>query len=220
LQLQSYKIMLNKLQEYFKNLSQREKIVVIIVMLAVVGSSWNYFFYESIVQRQNALKQQMDALNTQKTSYQQAEAALKIPDNINAARIDNEHKLIELKAEHARQQELILLGNKNFIPASLMAKALGDILGKNKHMKLIKLETLPTTPLLVVKQQNRPIYQHGLIIAFTGNYLDTVNYLKELEGLPWAIAWESLKYQVKDYPLAEITIQLDTLSFDKDWLGV
>lgn len=212
--------MLNKFQEQFKNLSQREKFFVIIVILAVIGSSWNYFFYQSIIQRQNTLKQQIDVLNTQKSSQQQATAALKNRNNIDNASVDNEHKLIDLKAQYVRQQELILFDKKKFIPASLMAKALGDILDKNQHMKLIKLETLPATPLLVVKQQNQPIYQHGLVITFTGNYLDTVNYLKALEALPWGIAWESIDYQVNDYPLAEITIHLVTLSFDKDWLGV
>jgi MSHA biogenesis protein MshJ len=212
--------MFNKFQEQFTNLSQREKFFVIIVILAVIGSSWNYYFYQSIVQRQNTLKQQLDIFKAQQPSQQQIVAALETRNSINDARVDNEHKLIDLKAQYARQQELILFGKKNFIPASLMAKVLGDILDKNQQMKLIKLETLATITLLAVKQPNQPIYQHGLVVTFTGNYLDTVNYLKALEALPWAISWEGIDYQVKEYPLAEVTIHLVTLSFDKDWLGV
>jgi MSHA biogenesis protein MshJ len=113
-----------------------------------------------------------------------------------------------------------MLGNKKFVPPSLMAKALNDMLKQNQQLTLIKLESLPTTTLLSSKLQLHPTYKHGLEITFTGNYSDTINYLKALEELPWAIVWENIDYQVKDYPKAEITIRLVTLSFDEGWLGV
>lgn len=214
--------MLNNIQEQFENLSLREKFLTIIVILTAIGGSWEHFFYQSIIQRQNTLKQQINTLDTQKYNQKQAAVAIKNRKNIDNAsvNINNEDKLINLKTQYEHQQELILFDEKKFIPASLMAKALGDILNENKNMKLTQLQSLPTIPLLEVKQQNMVIYQHGLVITFSGNYLDTVNYLKALEALPWAISWESINYQVKDHPLAEITIHLVTLSFDKNWLGV
>jgi hypothetical protein len=32
--------------------------------------------------------------------------------------------------------------------------------------------------------------------------------------------WDSIDYQVKNYPLAETTIRAYTLSFEESWLGV
>jgi MSHA biogenesis protein MshJ len=102
-----------------------------------------------------------------------------------------------------------------------MAVALSDILNRNNQLTLIKLDTLPITTLLKSKQpQLNPIYKHGLTITFSGSYLDTFNYLKALESMPWHFIWESIDYQVKDYPIAETTLRVHTLSFKESWLGV
>jgi MSHA biogenesis protein MshJ len=107
------------------------------------------------------------------------------------------------------------------VPPQLMSVALSDILNQNNHLTLIKLDTLPVTTLLESKtSQANPIYKHGLAITFAGSYLDTLNYLKALESLPWHFIWESIDFQVKNYPIAETTIKVYTLSFKEIWLGV
>lgn len=211
--------MLNKLQERFQSLTPRERVIVVVALLAALWGGWDHFFYQSIALKKIILKQQLASLKTQITGQQQTAAQLEISDNIDP-NIDNQTKLIELKAQYSRLQEQVMLGNKKFVPPSLMAKALSDMLKQNQQLKLIKLESLPITTLLPAKQQHHPIYKHGLVMTFTGKYADTVNYLKALETLPWAIVWDSIDYQVKDYPMAEITIQVVTLSFEEDWLGV
>ena len=212
--------MLNKLQENFSNLGLREKIIIIAVLLAALGSAWNYFFYESILQRQNSVQQQWAVLNAQKTPQKPAIATVNSLEKI-TPNADNQKKLTELKTQYDQQQEqLLLFGNKNFVPASLMAKVFIDVLKDNKQLTVTKLETLPATPLLELKQSKQSIYKHELAMLFKGNYLDTFTYLKVLETLPWVINWESIDYKVKEYPQAEISIHFVTFSFDRDWLGV
>ena len=212
--------MFNNLQEKFSNLRLRERIIVIAVLLAALGSGWNYFFYQSILQRQNTVKQQWAVLNAQKTPPKQAAATVNSTDKTDP-NADNQKKLTELKAQYDQQQQQILLfGNKNFVPASLRAKVLIDVLKDNKQLTVSKLETLPPTPLLELRQSKQSIYKHELAILFKGNYPDTVTYLKALEALSWVINWESIDYKVKEYPLAEISIHFVTFSFDRDWLGV
>jgi len=211
--------MLNKIQERFQSLTPREKIIVASALLAALWSGWDGFFYQPAVLKQNTLKQQLASLNTQIAGQQQTAALLENSVNIDP-NIDNQNKLVELKAQYSRLQEQIMLGNKKFVPPQLMAKALNDMLKQNKQLTLIKLDSLPPATLLSAKQQQHPIYKHGLVITFKGNYRDTVNYLQSLEALPWAIVWDSIDYQVKEYPVAEITIHAVTLSFEKGWLGV
>jgi len=211
--------MLNKIQERFQSLTLRERVIVVATLLASLWGSWDHFFYQPIALKQNTLKQQLTNLKTQITSQQQTAILLENSSNIDP-NIATQNKLTELKAQYSHLQEQVMLGNKKFVPPSLMAKALSDMLKQNQQLTLIKLDTLPTTTLLAAKQQHHPIYKHGLAITFTGNYTDTVNYLKTLEELPWAIVWDSIDYQVKDYPLAEITIHVVTLSFEEGWLGV
>lgn len=211
--------MLNKIQERFESLTKREKVIVVSALLAILWSLWDGIFYLPTVQKQKSLKQDLVSLNSEITSQRQMAALLEGTGNAdpNAA---NQNKLAELKVQYSRLQEQVMLGNKKFVPPELMAQALSDMLKQNHQLTLLKLESLPPTTLLAEKQQHQPIYKHGLVITFAGNYSDTVNYLETLEALPWAIVWESLDYQVKIYPKAEITIRAVTLSFEKGWLGV
>lgn len=211
--------MLNKLQERFDSLTPREKIIVFGTVLVALWSGWDNLFYQPITLKQNTLKQQLTNLNSQIASQQLAAIQLENNDKTDPNAV-NQTKLLELKAQYSSLQEQIMFGHKKFVPASLMAKALSDMLKQNQQLTLVKLDTLPTTTLLDAKQQHHPIYKHGLAITFTGNYTDTVNYLKALEALPWAIVWDSIDYQVKEYPVAEITIHVVTLSFEEGWLGV
>jgi MSHA biogenesis protein MshJ len=209
----------NKIQERFESLTSREKVIVITTLLVALWSCWDSIFYQPFKLKQKSLKQELVGINSQIGSQRETAALLENSGNIDP-NAENQNKLAELKAQYSRLQEQVMLGNKKFVPPRLMAKALSDMLKQNHQLTLIKLESLPATTLLAAKQQHQPIYKHGLVITFAGNYADTVNYLETLEALPWAIVWDSLDYQVKNYPLAEITIHAVTLSFEKDWLGV
>ena len=225
--------MLDNLQEKFVALSQREKIIV--VAMAAVGFwfAWDTFFFQPLEKKQQTLQKELSSLKQQLTEQQLKAINLENSSHINPNQ-DNKNKLDKLKAESNHQQELIMQGDKSFVPPHLMASALNDILKQNKQLTLIKLETLPVTTLLDAKKpqdakqplllQQLPLehtmYQHGLTITFAGSYLDTLNYLKALEALSWRIVWESIDYQVKDYPIAETTIRVYTLSFKENWLAV
>jgi MSHA biogenesis protein MshJ len=112
------------------------------------------------------------------------------------------------------------MGEKKFVPAQLMANALSDILKQFSDLRLVKLETLPVSGFGNQNQEPAWLYRHALEITLQGDYFGVLNYLKTLETLPWRIHWVSIDYQVNNYPIAETRLQVYTLSFDKDWLGV
>jgi len=213
------KTMLNKLQEKFASLTQREKIIVFFAVLAGIWAGWDNFFYQPIQKKQHDLQQKLNSLKQQITDQQLTIIKLENSPHTDP-NLSNRNRLVELKAEYNRAQELVM-NDKSLVPPQLMATALSDILNQNKQLTLIKLDTLPVTTLLESKQlQSTPIYKHGLEITFSGSYLDTLNYLKALESLPWHFVWESIAYQVIHYPTAETTIKVYTLSFKESWLGI
>jgi MSHA biogenesis protein MshJ len=212
--------MINNLQEKFEALTKREKIIVAVAVLVGLWSGWDNFLYQPTQKKQLALRKEITSLNQQITDQQLMAIRLENSPHIDP-NLNNRNKLIELKAEYTRLQELVMQGDKKFVPPHLMAVVLSDILNRNNQLTLIKLDTLPVTTLLKSNQpQLNPIYKHGLAITFSGSYLDTLNYLKALESLPWHFIWESVDYQVKNYPTAETTIRAYTLSFKESWLGV
>jgi len=211
--------MLTNLQEKFEALTNREKIILVFAVLAGIWFGWDYLFYQPNQKKHQALQQKLTSLKQQATDQQLALIKLENSRNIDP-NLNNRNKLTALKAEHSRLQEL-MMHDKSLVPPQLMAIALSDILNRNNQLSLIKLDTLPATALMESKQsQPNTIYKHGLSITFSGSYLDTLNYLKALESLPWHFIWESIDYQVIDYPIAETTIRVYTLSFKESWLGV
>jgi MSHA biogenesis protein MshJ len=211
--------MLSNLQEKFEALTKREKIIVVGAILIGFWVGWDNFFYQPTQKKQLALQQQLLGLNQQITEQQLIAIKLENSSHIDP-NLENRNKLTTLKAEYSRLQEL-MMHDKSLVPPQLMAIALSDILSQNNQLILIKLDTLPVTTLLESKQpQSNPVYKHGLAITFSGSYLNTLNYLKALESLPWHFVWESIDYQVKNYPTAETTIKAYTLSFKESWLGV
>lgn len=64
------------------------------------------------------------------------------------------------------------------------------------------------------------VYKHGIVLEFQGNYVSTVNYLQSLEALPWKFYWDGMAYEVLEYPKAQVTVNVFTLSLDKGWIGV
>ncbi|TRX02316.1 hypothetical protein [Candidatus Methylobacter oryzae] len=212
--------MFNNLQEKFEALARREKIMVTGVLLLGLTAVWDNFFYQPTQEKQLNLQKELVSLKQQIADQQIILIKIENSPAVDL-NLDNKNKLIALKSEYNRLQEQMTQSGKNFAPPHLMATALSDILNQNSRLTLIKLDTLPVTTLIESKpQQTNPIYKHGLVITFSGTYLDTLNYLKSLESLPWHFIWESIDYQVKDYPVAETTIRAYTLSFKESWLGV
>jgi MSHA biogenesis protein MshJ len=212
--------MLNNLQAKFEALTKREKIIVTGAVLIGLWVVWDNFFYQPTQKKQRALQQELTNIRQQITEQQLALIKLENSPHVDP-NLNNRNTLARLKTEYNRLHELKMQSGKNFVPPHLMAVALSDILNKNSHLTLIKLDTLPATTLIESKQpQQNPIYKHGLVITISGSYLDTLNYLKALEALPWHFIWESIDYQVKEYPTAETTIKAYTLSFKESWLGV
>jgi len=64
------------------------------------------------------------------------------------------------------------------------------------------------------------IYKHGILLELSGSYTATLQYLRMLENLPWKFYWEAMRFEIVDYPTAKISIVIDTLSLNKEWVRV
>ena len=53
-----------------------------------------------------------------------------------------------------------------------------------------------------------------------GRYFDIQAYLESIETLPWQFYWKKFSYRVIDYPMAEVEIELYTLSTSPAFMGV
>jgi MSHA biogenesis protein MshJ len=201
--------MLNNLLAQFSTLTNREKQLFGVTVFIGLSSSWYAFFCMPLMKEQADLKQQLATTTIQIAAQQQAAVQLQNRHDMD----DKKNQLAALKADYQQLQTQTQALNNTFVPPALMANVLSDLLKQNKQLTLNKLETLP------VKQQQL-LYQHGLELHFSGSYTDTLAYLTALEAMSWNFVWDSINYQVKDYPIAEITLRVHTLSLEKSWLDV
>lgn len=212
--------MVNNLLLKFEALSLREKWLMVCALLIVLWGGWDRFFYSSLKKQQTQLQQQLTIAETELAAQQQLAIQLQARslDNPNLTR---QKQLESLKKQYQQLQEKIQRLDKKFVSPELMANVLSDLLKQDKQLNLLKLDTLPVTTLLgASKQSQHPIYKHGLVLQFSGSYIATLKYLKSLETMSWNFIWDSIDYQVKNYPQAEITLRVYTLSREKDWLDV
>ncbi len=126
-----------------------------------------------------------------------------------------------------------------------MASLLEDLLKRNKRLQLVKMTTLPAAELLgrdpagtspagmaqppeagqpqvgsgQASGQNN-IFKHGVELTLRGSYFEMLDYLVQVESLPWQMYWGRLRLEARDYKRPELTLTLYTLSLDKAWLTI
>jgi len=108
-----------------------------------------------------------------------------------------------------------------FIHAQKMPIALTKVLSKTPGVKITGLTSLPIKVLHnsqgdVAEAPAIVFYQHSLQITLLGSYNAIYQYLLNVETLQDKFYWRSIDYQVSDYPLAEVTIEIYTLSDQRD----
>lgn len=210
-------------------LSLRERGILLAVGIVVIMFLWAQFFYLNFEQELKKTNQEISLM--QQSEWTQKEQLAKLTERLshdpNAALFKEQHDIQE-KLDALKEQIEIRLSH--LIAPELMADVMRDVLSDYKGLRLISAKNLPVSPLkLTVNQkeekQNKKdetqtvLFSHRFEMVLNGDYFQTLAFLKSLEGMQ-GFYWTMLKYEVDDYPNANITLQLSTLSLDEDWIGV
>jgi len=126
---------------------------------------------------------------------------------------------------------------RGLVPPEKMAKLLEEMLTRSRGLQLVALRTLPvqrfeapgsapaarpgdkgTKP--APKGQERTVYQHSVEITLQGTYPDLLDYLAQLEKLPWQMFWGRISVNTDQHPRLRVTLTVQTLSLNKAWLIV
>lgn len=219
-------------------LSLRERAAILICSLMVI-----YFVWNSILMQPLRVSEKRYAQQLQQSRAEVQKLNLQIENIVSTGKHDpneeNKARLRALKAELSSIEKQVHESTSALISPGQMALMLETVLVKIKGLQLQKVKGLGSQP--VVRKQNDdgtakpeadavasdsssdPVsnaYKHGLRIEFQGDYLSTLEYIRELENLEWGFFWESLDFRVNEYPNSSIGITVYTLSLDENWIGV
>ena len=142
-------------------------------------------------------------------------------------------RLMQLKNQMVEGDTYLQSRRDGLVPPEKMAGLLEQVLTKNGQLQLVSLQSLPVSPLIDMPNRGADasaaqsagapesqVFKHGVQITVRGSYLDLLQYLNALEHLPVQMFWGMAKMNVVQYPVAELTLTLYTLSLDKIWLKV
>lgn len=216
------------------SMSLRERILIFAAAAFTLVSMLNAFLLEPLSVQQRRLSalvvQQQEKMKETQAELNEILLA-KQSDKISPQR----ERVSQLREQLAQGENYLNATRDKLVHPEQMARLLEQVLNKNARLQLVELSTLPASPFVEqtddkteVKTDDktpevlpeRQIFKHGVKITVRGSYSDLTQYLAALEGLPTQMFWGMAKMSVVQYPKAELTLILYTLSLDKTWLQV
>ena len=110
-----------------------------------------------------------------------------------------------------KTQKGISLQSFQVIPAQAIT------LASSKPVAKIKDNTTAET---AANQEKLVLYRHAIKIKLSGSYFQLRDYLTQLESLSWKFFWKEFNYQLKEYPVSELEIEMYSLSTKREFIGV
>lgn len=211
----------NQYEEKFAALSQREKVLIfasgMVILLAVLillliepGIKENSKTNHSIQIINNEVK----TLIALQDVYEQA-----LMDDPNAS---VKQQIVQIDMRMARLQESFATQLSDLILPRQMPALIEKVFSQAEGLKLIEMASISPENIFADNpaMKNVPLFQHGLTLTFEGRYFAVRDFLARLEQLSDKLYWRSMAYHVKEYPTAEVTLEVYTLSTEKAFIGV
>jgi len=212
--------------EKFGALSARERTLILVAIFAAC-----YQLADMVILERQF--EQIEQLNRAMAQDNQEIARVNLEMNALAGRVQNDPNRglrRRIKAERDQVRELqtrLQEATGDLISPQDMARFLEQLLIQEDQLTMLRLQTLEVEPLLGDADDGTgrgsvqaALHRHGFEIEFSGGYLATLRYLKTLEALPWRFFWDSVDYEVLEYPESVVRLKLYTLSLSEDWIGV
>lgn len=214
-------------------MSMRERVLIFGAGVALLVSLLTTLLLDPLYAKQKVLRNQVS--QQQKTMNEvQAMITAVLQENSPSSSSPQRNQLNQFRQELADGDAYLKSSRERLVEPEKMAEHLRQLLNRNNRLQLVVLQTLPVTPLLEqpnakdteqsrFKQASpldKQVFKHGVQLTLRGNYLDLLQYLSALEKLPQQMFWASAKMSVVQYPTAELTLILYTLSLDKTWLQI
>lgn len=138
--------------------------------------------------------------------------------------------LVALNDERDKLDEQLRQFSSVLVRPEQMNGLLESLLARQAGLRLVSLKTLAPQSVLPAEEvkegEAKPVersfdlYRHGVEIRLEGGYAQLQAYLSQLEKLQQKLLWGPLNYRVIDYPRAELTLVVYTLSPDRTWLAL
>ncbi|MGK8175462.1 MSHA biogenesis protein MshJ [Aeromonas dhakensis] len=197
-------------------LSQRERVLIMLTGVVLVGAIASYGWLDAAVVR---LEQDRLALSSAQRDLEimdlenqgkQARLARDPDQNVRTQLAGVDEEIGKLDAALKAQ-------TVDLIPAHEMPEVLEALLSRSANLHMVALTSLAPEPLMAGEQRIN-LFKHGIRLKLEGGYFDVYQYLKALEALPRHFYWKQFDYQVQEHPKAVVEMEIYTLSTSKEFI--
>ena len=224
-----------RLEGRYAAMTRREKLLVAAALVFVPLLLGEMLILEGQRTRNAALArsivQQTASATELQTQVQILQQQLQVdPD----ARVKAE--IAALKAEQQMLEKELLEVGQSLVSPQQMNELLERLLARHRGLRLVSLKTLKPQSVMgeaeeagdASRSQRKEksgeerfdLYRHGVEIRIEGSFAELQAYLVQLEELKERLLWGHLQYEVGDYPKAEMSLMVYTLSADRTWLAL
>ena len=227
----------DKISAKLEAMSKRERVLIFVTAAFLLWTLLNTLLLDPLFVRQKSLKSQLTQQAQMLNETRLKIAALQ-QENSPGSNSPQRIQINQLKQEIAEGNAYLQSNRERLVQPDKMAEHLRQLLNRNTRLQLVALQTLPVTPLIEQAdtqgneqagsakpvmssaEMDKQVFKHGVQLTLRGNYLDLLQYLSALERLPQQMYWAKAQMKVGEYPTAELTLILYTLSMDKTWLKI
>jgi MSHA biogenesis protein MshJ len=216
---------IKKLHIAVDGLTLRERLMLFAGVLVVAGGLWEALLAGPLEAREVILSGQIQTAKDRLDQLDQAMtlAAQGIGDGMPA----HLERLRMLQQQVEATDKTVRVFTTDLVTPTQMRMVLEELIDRQRGLRLVRVGNLDVEPLLEqddsagAGESDEPmLYRHGLKLELEGSYLDCLEYLSTVERLPWKLYWGALDLRTEDYPRNAITIEIFTLSLDREWIGV
>lgn len=226
----------------FDRLSIRERALVAGAALIALTMLWTMAIFDPMTKKERYLNDETTTVQDAIAAASQSLTDLATSDPTTIAL--NQEKKLESDLEDINAQLASRSGG--LIEPERMVQVIHDVLTHQHGVSLVSLQNKAVTSLIQPAASTESAaettpaaapaadataaadsatsgggpYVHTVELVIEGQYLDVLAYLRALEALPWRFNWKVLQLTTTAYPLNHVTIELSTLSMDRDWIGV
>lgn len=207
----------------FNAYSIRERGLVAISILVVIGYLWWVGYADPIMRNVEALQTKNQSIAREIDSNR---AIVRGTRQAIAAGVyqEKENQLLKLSKDLAALENQLQVTTIELIDPEKMFQLMNELIYQDSRLKLLSLkrrEVKPAIPPVDEEEVDEAgIYRHVLEIEFAGKYLDILKYMQNLEALDWKLLWDEIELLSEEYPNVTVKVVISTLSTRKEWVGV
>lgn len=223
------------LERLGKNLETRkpaEKVLILAAFCAAVFMVWLTFGFDPIRAEIDSAQAQINSVSRQIAAQRTAYNNMQAQSDEDPSQFAIERIQFLTRQQEAIDGEINSLAGDLVTPAQ-MTTMLTSVLERQDGLQLVSFNNVEAVPLAIGANQQASgdstlqesqlggqVFSHGLVIEFQGDFFATLSYLQYLEDLTGNFFWDTLDFQIQQWPMATVTLQIHTLSTDRGFIGV